>query len=613
MSRPVFLLMFALLCALAQKPALADGPSFGIALYGQPKYGPSDHFAWANPDAPKGGTLKLEGAVTFDTLNPFIVKGVPPAAPIDFQSVTGYLYQPLMMSSPDEPETNYGHVAETEEIASDRASVIFQIRRDATFNDGSPITADDVIWSFQMLTRPQMPLYHSYYIDVTKAEKVGERGVRFTFKDGSNRELPLIMGQLPILSKVWWSKHDLDKTTLEPPLGNGPYEVESVEPGRSITLRRVRNWWGDRLQLTRGLYNFDHIHLDFYRDETVALEAFKAGTYDFRQEQSAKNWATGYESPALAANQFTREMLPNGNPQQMQGFIFNTRREVFADRKVRQAIGYFFDFEWANRTLFYGAYTRARSFWNNSELGSSGLPSGAELALLETYRGKIPDEIFTTEYKPPVTDGTGNIRDNLREALKLFKEAGWSIKDKKLVNDKTGAQMEFEILLVEPAFERITLPFIQNLERAGINAHLRTIDAAQYQNRVNNFDYDMIVANWSQSPSPGNEQAENWGSEAADRAGSRNYAGIKNPVVDELVRRILTVKDYDELKTVTHALDRVLLSGYYLVPQYFIGSERVAYWDRLARPKQVPKYAPDFIDAWWMTPGKTSPAPVQTP
>jgi microcin C transport system substrate-binding protein len=606
MIRLVLALAFVLFTAA---PALADGPSFGISLYGEPKYGPNDHFQWANADAPKGGTLRLEGAVTFDTLNPFIVKGVAPQAPIDYQSVTGYLYQTLMMPSYDEPEANYGLVAETEEVAPDRASVTFQIRKSATFNDGSPITPDDVVWSFQMLTRPQMPLYHAYYIDVTKAEKVGDRGVKFTFKDGDNRELPLIMGQLPVLSKAWWLKHDIDKTTLEPLLGNGPYELEALDPGHSITLRRVKDWWGDKLPMMRGLYNFDHIHLDFYRDETVALEAFKARNYDFRQEQSAKNWATGYDSPALVAKEFVKEELPNGNPQQMQGWVFNTRREIFADRRVRQAIGYFFDFEWSNKTLFHGAYTRAHSYWNNSDLGSSGLPTGAELTLLEKYRGKIPEEIFTTEYKPPVTDGTGVIRDNIRAGLKLFEEAGWSIKDKRMVNGKTGQQLSFEILLVEPAFERITLPLIENLQRVGIDAHLRTVDAAQYQNRVNNFDFDMVIANWAQSPSPGNEQAEDWGSEAADRPGSRNYAGIKDPVVDELVRRILTVKDYDELKVVAHALDRVLLFGYYLVPQYYIGTERVAYWNTLARPGTIPKYAPDFVDSWWLVPGKTEPSP----
>ena len=609
-SRRHFLVL-GLLGAMAAMPALADGPSFGLSLYGPPKYTTaSPHFDWANPDAPKGGLLKLEGFGTFDSLNPFIVKGVTPAALVTYHSLIGYLFQPLMTGSPDEPLAKYGLVAETEEIAPDRASATFQIRKEATFNDGTPITPEDVIWSFEILTRPAIPLFHQYFGDVTKAEKVGQRGVKFSFKDGNNRELPFIIGELPVLSKAYWTKHDFDKTTLEPPLGNGPYEIETIDPGRSITVRRVKNWWGDKLNLMRGLHNFDQIRVDYYRDQTVALEAFKAGNFDFRQEQSSKDWAIGYAGPQLDAKQFKKEELPNGNPQSMQGFVFNTRRDMFADRRVRQALGYLFDFEWANRTLFYGAYTRSKSYWNSSDLGSSGLPTGAELSLLEKYRGKIPDEVFTAEFKPPVTDGSGNIRDGLREALKLLKGAGWSIKGKQLVNDKTGKPFEFEILLNQPTFERIALPFVQNLERAGITAHVRTIDTSQFQNRVQTFDFDMIVGSWGQSSSPGNEQREMWTSAAADREGSRNYTGIKDQAVDDLVEQLLNVKDYEQLKTVTHALDRVLLNGYYLVPHWYVGIERVAYWSKLQRPNAVPKYAPDFLDAWWAVSGKDAPTPA---
>ena len=609
MSHCVLILFAGLFIATAPAAASADGPAFGVSLYGAPKYGPaSTHFDWANPDAPKGGTLKLEGFGTFDTLNPFIVKGVPPVAVVTYESAIGYLYEPLMMQSLDEPFAEYGLVAESIDVAPDRASATFQIRKEARFSDGSPITPDDVIWSFNTLTRPGMPLYHDYFANVVKAEKVSDRGVRFIFKDGNDRELPLIIGQLPVLSKAYWSTHDFDKTTLDPPVGNGPYQVESLDPGRSITFRRVKNWWGDKLTLTRGLYNFDRITIDYYRDDTVALEAFKAGAYDFRQEQSSKNWAIGYDSPALSAKQFLKEGLPEGNPQPMEGYVFNIRKDLFKDRRVRQALEYLFDFEWSNKTLFYNAYTRARSFWNNSELGSSGLPAGPELALLEKYRGHIPDEVFTTEFKPPVTDGSGNIRDGLREALHLFEAAGWSLKNNQLTNDKTGQVFEFDILLNNPAFERVTLPYIQNLQRIGIAAHLRTIDTSQYVNRVQNFDYDVIFGIWGQSPSPGNEQREMWSSAAADRPGSQNYIGLEDPVVDELVEQILNVKDYEQLKTVTHALDRVLLEGHYLVPGWYLSSQRVAYWSKLHHPALMPKYAPDFLDAWWMDPGKTDTA-----
>ena len=605
-----------LVAGFAAVPALADGPSFGISLYGAPKYTTaSPHFDWANPDAPKGGLLKLEGFGTFDTLNPFIVKGVSPAAEIDFFAGNGmpytyllappmaYLYTPLMFQSLDEPLAEYGLIAETAELAPDRTWILFQLRKEAVFSDGSPITPDDVIWSFQTLNRPGMPIYPASFTNVATVEKIGERGVKFTFKDGHDRALPLRVGQLPVLSRAYWTKHDIDKTTLEPPVGNGPYEIEAIDPGRSITYRRAKNWWGNKLNIMRGLNNFDQVRIDFYRDETVALEAFKAGNYNFRQEQSSKDWAIGYEGPGLASRQYLKQAIPNGNPQFMQGYVLNTRRELFADRRVRQALGYLFDFEWANKTLFYGAYTRSTSYWNASDLASSGIPAGAELALLEKYRGKLPDDIFTTEYKPPVSDGSGNVRDGLREALKLFKAAGWSLKNGQLINDATGKPFEFEILLYQAAFERITLPYAQNLQRAGITAHVRTIDTSQYTNRVQNFDFDSIVGNWGDSAAPGGEQQENWGSEAADRPGSFNYAGIKNPVVDDLIEELTKVTDYEQLKTVVHALDRVLLNGYYLVPQWYVASSRVAYWNMLQHPAVTPKYAPDFPDCWWMTPG----------
>jgi microcin C transport system substrate-binding protein len=457
---------------------------------------------------------------------------------------------------------------------------------------------EDVIWTFETLKAKGQPFYRSYYAQVTKAEKVGERKVRFTFGPGDNRELPLIVGQLPVLSRAYWSQRDFEKTTLEPPLGNGAYRVDAVDPGRSITYRRVKDYWGAKLPVNVGRENFDSIRIDYYRDFTVAVEALKGHEYDFRQENVARIWATAYNIPAVTQGLVRKEEIPNEVPTGMQAFIYNTRRPIFQDVRVRRALAHAFDFEWSNKNLFFSAYTRTKSYFSNSELASSGLPTPEELKVLEPFRGKVPDEVFTREYQPPATDGSGNIRDGAREALKLLAEAGWTVKGQKLMNER-GEPMQFEILLDDPTWERIALPFAKNLERLGIAARVRTVDAAQSEKREKDFDFDVTVGGWRQSLSPGNEQREFWGSEAAGLRGSRNLAGIKDPVVDRLIDLVIAAPDRPGLVARTRALDRVLLWGHYVIPHWHIRAFRVVYWDKFGRPAVSPKYALGF-DTWWV-------------
>jgi microcin C transport system substrate-binding protein len=594
------LLALTLLLTATITPAAGAADSttgHALSLFGDVKYPPGfQHFDYVNPDAPKGGTARLSAIGSFDNLNPFIIKGVAAVG-------IGNVYDTLLTPSLDEPSTMYGLLAESVEIAADRSWVVYNLRKEARFQDGSPVTPDDVIWTFETLRAKGRPFYRSYYADVDKVEKTGERGVKFTFKGTDNRELPQIVGELPVLSKAWWSTREFDKTTLEAPLGSGPYKVESVDPGRSITYRRVADYWGAKLPVNRGRQNFDIMRYDYYRDPTVALEAFKAGEYDLRQENSAKSWATGYDGPALQQGLVKKEQIANQLPTGMQGFGYNTRRPFFQDARLRQALDYAFDFEWSNKTLFYGAYTRTESYFSNSELASSGLPDDAEKAILEKYKGKIPDSIFTTPYHEPKTDGSGNIRDNLREALRLLKEAGWSVKGDKLVNDKTGQPLVFEMLLADPQFERIVLPFAQNLKRLGITMNVRTVDSSQYQKRMDEFDYDVTIVAYGESLSPGNEQRDYWGSQSAAVPGSRNLLGVRDPVVDELVDLVIASPDRPALIARTRALDRVLLAGHYVIPNWHIRDFRVAYWSKFQRPKVDAPYGFP-LDAWWIDTGK---------
>jgi microcin C transport system substrate-binding protein len=587
------ILIFATPPAMAQETYKARG----IAMHGDLKYGPeATHFDYANPDAPRGGVVRESRIGTFDSLNQFILKGVPAAR-------LGMMFETLMAGSEDEPFSEYGLIAETIEVPADRSWVIFTLRPEARWHDGTPITVDDVLFSLETLRTRGHPFYRAYYADVSSAERIGERRVKFTFGDATNRELPLIMGQLPIIPKAYYTENDFEKTSLEPPLGSGPYRIESVEPGRSITYRRVEDYWGEDLLVRRGHHNFDVIRVDYYRDPTVALEAFKAREYDFRQENAAKVWATQYEGSKFDAGLIVKEEIGHSIPTGMQGFTFNTRRAMFADRRVRAALANAFDFEWTNKNLFNGAYTRTASYFSNSELASSGLPGGAELALLEPWRDRLPAEVFERTYEPPRSDGSGNVRNNLRAALKLLGEAGWAVKDGVLVSPDDGTPMEIEFLIVSPLFERIIAPLVKNLEKLGVAARIRLVDVAQYQKRLDEFDFDIVVMSVGQSLSPGNEQRNYWSSLAADTPGSRNFAGIKDPAVDAMVDAVITAESREGLVAATRALDRVLLWGHYVIPNWHIRHFRVAYWNRFSRPAITPKYGLGF-DTWWIDAAK---------
>ncbi|MGH6895189.1 MAG: extracellular solute-binding protein [Geminicoccaceae bacterium] len=575
-------------------------PRHGMAMYDDLKYGPSfEHFDYVNSNAPVGGTATFSAIGSFDTLNPFIIRGTP-------ASGVGLLYETLTVGALDEPFSRYGLLAESIRMPEDRSWVAFTLRPEARFHDGEPVTVEDVIWSFNTLKEEGAPLYRYYYANVVSAEKTGEREVTFRFEGGTNRELPLIISELPVLPKHYYDEVEFNKTTLTPPVGSGPYRIERVDPGRSITYERDPSYWGWHLPVNAGRYNFERIVYDYYRDTNVALEAFKAGAYDIRLENTAKLWATAYTGEPFEKGRIVKEELPDESDTRMQGFVFNTRREIFEDPKVRQALAYAFDFEWTNQNLFYGAYDRIDSYFSgSSELASSGLPSEAELELLEPLRGQIPKQVFTATYQPPSTDQPGGLRANLRQALELLNQAGWVIESGRLVNQETGRPMTFEILLVSPEFERIVLPFIQNLERLGVRATVRVVDTAQYQNRLDDFDFDMTSTVWGQSASPGNEQREYWGSKAAETPGSRNLAGIKNPAIDVLIDAVIGAETRDQLETAVHALDRVLLWGHYVIPHWQIQVYRIAYWNKFGRPEIIPPYGLDLF-AWWIDEDKVA-------
>ncbi len=565
----------------------------GFAIHGEPKYpadaGPPDYF---NPDAPKGGTARLGARGTFDSLHPFIVKSVPAAG------ITS-IWDALCWPSRDEASTEYGLIAETIEWPDDRSWVAFTLRPEARWHDGTPITVEDVIFTLDILKTKGAPNYAFYYYDVMSAEKVGDRKVLFKFREAGNRELPLIVGQLPILPSKWWATRDFENVSLEVPLGSGPYKVDSLEPGRWISYRRVADWWAKDLWMNRGRHNFEIIRYEYYRDATVQFEAFKAGETDLRQENIARNWATAYDIPPVKDGRMVRDEIPHELPTGMQCFAFNIRRDLFKDRRVREAIVQMFDFEWSNKNLFYGAYKRNTSYFNNSELASSGLPSAAELKYLEPLRGKIPDEVFTQEFKLPVTDGTGNVRPQARQAIALLKAAGWEVRNGKMT-DKGGRVLSFELLLNDASFERVALPFKQNLDRIGVDMTVRTVDTAQFKRRDDDFDFDMILTGFGQSLSPGTEQRDYWGSRAADTKGSRNTVGIKDPAIDTLVDQLIAAPDREALIAVTRALDRVLLWQHFVVPNWHSDKAYVAYWNRFSRPAKTARYAPVAFDTWWV-------------
>jgi len=580
--------------------ALADSLQLhGLSKYGELKYSAGFmHFDYVNPNAFKGGRIKLAATGTFDKLNPFSLKGIAAAG-------NNLTFDTLMQASADEPSSIYGLIAESVEVPPDRSWIIFNLNPQARFHDGSQITVHDVAYTFDILKKSGHPKYRLALKNVASVEKLGTFRIKFLFNKGASKELPLLVGQLPVLSRAYWKDRDFTKASLEAPLGSGPYRVVDVDPGRSVTYSRVQNYWAANLPVNRGRHNFDIIQYDYYRDRTVALEAFKAGEYDLRQEYVAKFWATAYDSPAVEAGLIKKRLFRHKRPAGMQAFVFNTRRPVFEDRRVREAVGHAFDFEWTNEALFYGIYRRTRSYFANSVFAAEKLPDAEELAVLEPFRGRVPDDLFTMLYRPPSTRGKEGVRDNIIRGLALMKEAGWSVRKGVLVNEKTGRPFQFEILLNNPSFERIAEPFVRNLKRMGIKARIRVVDSSQYQNRRKNFQFDLTLAIWRQSLSPGNEQRNMWKSAAADVPGSFNFAGIKDPVVDELVERALIAKDRKSLIAHIRALDRVLLWGHYVIPHWHSRADRVALWDRFAWPEKTPARGYQ-LDSWWFVPAKST-------
>ncbi|MBC2884088.1 ABC transporter substrate-binding protein [Ochrobactrum sp. CM-21-5] len=582
---------------------------YSSSLIGEPKY-PADfkHYDYVNPQAPKGGTLNQVAVGTFDSLNPYVIQGVAAAGLAEFGG--GLLYDTLMTDSLDQGSTQYPLIAEALQYPDDFSWVKFKLNPNAKWHDGQPITVDDVIWSFDVLKK-QSPMYNKYYGDVERVEKTGDHEVTFTFSQKGNRELPQIMGQLVVLPKHWWTgkdvqgkQRDITRPTLEIPLGSSAYKIETVTPGRSILWTRVEDYWGKDLPVNVGRNNFDHVRYEYYFNEDAAWEAFKkGGQYDYRQEARAQRWAEQYNFPAVQRGDVVKASFPFHAVGRMQGYFLNMRRDKFKDPKVRQALTYAFDFESMNRLLFFDQYKRIESYFAGNELELSGPPTPEEQAILETVKDSLPVDALTKEFKLPVYDTPQATRENLRTALKLFGEAGWTLKNNQLVN-ASGTVFSIEFLNSGADFERVHNLFIQNLKKIGINARIRTVDPAQYQARVNDFDFDVIVSSLPQSGSPGNEQRDMWGSKAADFKGSRNYAGIKSPAIDKLIDRVIYAKDREELVAATHALDRALLWNYYVIPQWYSDHINVAYWNKFGMPETQPDYLGIDPFSWWIDPAK---------
>jgi len=602
---------FARVAAQAKEPVWEHG----LSLFGEVKYPPGfPHFDYVNPQAPKGGSVRQIALGTFDNFN-MVVAGVKGslAAGIDL------IYDTLTASALDEVSTEYGLLAEAISYPADYSAVTYRLRAKARWHDGKPITSDDVLYSFDVLKK-NSPFYGAYYRHVVKAETTGEREVTFTFDGPGNRELPQIVGQLPVLPKHWWEgtdksgrKRDVTQTTLEPPLGSGPYRLRDFAPGRTLVYEKVDDYWGKDLNVIIGTRNFQTIRYEFFRDSTVALEAFKGDQVDWRFENSAKEWANSYDFPAVRDKRVVREEFPTRNIGVMQAFVFNIRRDKFKDPRVRRAFNFVFDFEEMNRQLFFGQYKRIASFFEGTELAATGVPSGKELEILETVRGKVPDELFAQPYTNPVGGNPEAVRSNLREALRLFREAGYEIKDTRLVDARSGKQFAVEFLVDEPAAERFVLFYKPSLDRLGMLVSVRVVDAAQYENRLRQWDFDIIVASWAQSLSPGNEQRGFWSSQAADQPGSRNLIGIRNPAVDSLIERVIFTRDREDLVAATRALDRVLLWNFYVVPQWTYGKQRTARWDRFGHPETMPKYgASAFPTIWWWDAARAAKVPQRS-
>jgi microcin C transport system substrate-binding protein len=614
--RAIVLLMLASLAATSA--SADDGPvtrSNAIAILAKPAL-PADfpYFPYVNPNAPKGGDVTLASIGTFDSFNPFILRGTSThgmSAPwvvlpggSGSGSTVGHLWESLLTPSADEVASGYGHIAETIELPASKLWVAFELRPEAKFSDGTPVTAEDVAWTYRTLLEQGRPGFRIQMSDVKDVVVESPRRVLFHFKSNENRELPLILGGLPVLPKHFFAGRDFSKPLTDPPIGSGPYRISSFELGRSVTYERRPDWWAANMPTGKGTNNFNHVKIEYFRDSTVALEAFKAGQIDLRSENISKNWATAYDFPAVARGLVIKRDFHHHLPTGMQGFAMNTRRTVFANPLVRQAMAEAFDFEWANKNLFYGSYTRTLSYFSNSDLASSGIPQGDELKLLEPFRKELPPALFGEPFKLPVTDGSGNNREQLRHALALLEQAGWSVKGMKLL-DKNGTQMSFTILLDDPSLERVALPYTQSLQKLGIDVRVRTADPAQYQHLTDDFDFDMIMMIYPESDIPGNELRGYFTCAASKAQGSFNAPGICDPAVDSLVERIITAPDRGTLTIAAHALDRVLLWRWYMVPNWDSRVFHIAYWDRFGYPDKPIREGINF-DSWWVDPAKVA-------
>jgi len=581
-------------------------PVHGLTLYGEPKYGPDiKNFPYVNPDAPKGGTMRRRAIGTFDSFNSFAVKGNIPFPGLIHYMGNGWFFffhEPLMTHGADEPFAAYCLLCETVEVADDNKSIEFALRPEARFHDGTPITPEDVVFSFETLMTKGHPRYRLYWGDIESAEKTGDHKVRFYFKTATNVELPMLAGEIPVISKAWWEKRDFTAATLEVPNASGPYRIDRFEPGRFIVLKRDPNYWGKDFFFAKGAFNFDEMRVDYYRDDDVAFQAFQADAFDAFVDSDASRWASGYDQKLIDSGAIRKLLLEDGQPDEVHPFVMNTRRPLFTDRKVREAMSYAFDFAASNKTVGHDLMAPFTSYWRGSELASSNsdLPQGEELAILEKYRGKIPDEVFTTPFKPPQTDGTGNIRDNLLKAQGLLAAAGWSVKDGVLRN-AAGTPFEFEFLIKDPIFQTWIIPYLQNLQRLGIKGTLRVIDQTQYINRMNEYDFDMTIGDFpwgGQSSSPGNEQRHMWGSDAADNPGNENWPGVKDPVIDAIIEDLIKASSRESLVAYAHAMDRILLWSHYVVPAYAEPKILWAVWDRFGYPDVQVQAGPNPA-YWW--------------
>jgi microcin C transport system substrate-binding protein len=613
--RGIVVLLFCLVCAGARAEDDPVTKSNAIAVLGKPALPPDfPYFPYVNPDAPKGGEVRVAFGGNFDNFNPFILRGTAPLGMLGSWVIlpggsgsgatVGHLWESLLTSSADEAETGYGHLAQTIELPQSKMWVAFDLNPAAKFSDGTPVTAEDVAWTFRTLMAQGRPAMRIQFANVKDVEVTGDRRVVFHFRSNENREMPLLVGGLPVLPKHFFEGRDFSRPLTDPPIGSGPYRIASFDMGRDVVFERNPDWWARDLPTGKGTNNFDRVRVDYYRDLTVSMEAFKGGQVDLRSENTAARWATFYDFPAVQQGLVIKRNFRHHLPTGLQGWAMNTRRKVFADPLVRNALGLVYDFEWANKNLFYGDYTRTNSYFDNSDLASSGIPQGDELKLLEPFRQELPPDLFTQPFTLPVTDGSGNNREQSIQALKLMAQAGWHVKDRKLV-DADGQQMTFTILLDDPSYERVALPYVDDIKRLGIDVRVRTVDPAQYQHVTDDFDYDMTMYIYSESDVPGNELRDYFSCASAKAVGSANMPGICDPAVDAMVEKVVTAQDRPTLLTAAHALDRVLLWRWYMVPEYSNQKFRVAWWNRFGFPDKPIREGVNF-DTWWVDAAKAA-------